>query len=180
MAFCRAVTGLVTMWTLTASRAPDHSDGIVDSVLIVDDEFLRQAIDDLAAGRQLNRTGRIDRAAHVVGSDFAIATGDGDDGLTVEAQDVRAGEIDRHFFGFDAAHSFGFFDRPLDRFDRRIGIHDHAFAQAARFGFADADDIPAARLRPARRRYTSPCSSRCRGRLCVSRLAIPVSSCSFR
>ena len=32
-----------------------HPDGIVNAILVVNDEFLRQAIDNFAAGRELNR-----------------------------------------------------------------------------------------------------------------------------
>src|ERR1043165_5989674 len=81
----------------------DHTDRIVDAVLVVDDEFLRQSIDDLATGGKLNRARGVDRASDVVGDDLAVASGDGDDGLAVEAEDVRAGKINRHFFRFESA-----------------------------------------------------------------------------
>jgi len=39
------------------------------------------------------------------------------------------------------AHSLCFIHRSLNCFNGRIGIHDHTFAEAARFGFANADDL---------------------------------------
>ena len=40
-----------------------------------------------------------------------FAAGHCDDGLTVEAHDVRAGQVDGHFLSFAATHSFRLFDR---------------------------------------------------------------------
>jgi hypothetical protein len=54
---------------------------------------------------------------------------------------MRAREIDRDLFSFEPTHALGVFDGLLDRVDRGIGIHDHSFAQTARFRFADADDF---------------------------------------
>ena len=51
----------------------DHAYRIVDAILIVDDEFLRQAIHYLASRGQLYGTSRIDCAPNIVMSDLAIA-----------------------------------------------------------------------------------------------------------
>ena len=55
-----------------------HADRRADAVLLVDHEVLRQHVQDLAAGRQRHRLGRVDRAAHVVARDLAVLAGDGD------------------------------------------------------------------------------------------------------
>ena len=44
---------------------------------------------------------------------------------------------------FDAGHQLGLFDRLLDRFDGGLEVDDHAAADAARFGDAEADDVEA-------------------------------------
>src|SRR5205807_6262331 len=74
-----------------------HPNGIVNTILIVDDKLLGQTIDDFSAGWKLNRAGRIDCAAHVIGANFAVAAGYGDYRLAVKAHDMRAGEVDGYF-----------------------------------------------------------------------------------
>ena len=74
-----------------------HSDGVVNTILIVDDKLLGKTIDDFTAGWKLNCASRIDRTAHVVGANFAVAAGYGDYCLAVKAHDVRAGEVDSYF-----------------------------------------------------------------------------------
>ncbi len=50
---------------------------------------------------------------------------------------MRAGQVDRDLFGLQTAHALGFLDRALDRFDGRVGIHNHTLAQAPRLGLAN-------------------------------------------
>jgi hypothetical protein len=38
-------------------------------------------------------------------------------------------------------HQLGFFERALDRFDRRLDVDDHAFLQAPRLVLAESDDF---------------------------------------
>src|SRR5262249_31871462 len=56
-----------------------HPDRCADAVLLVDDEVLREHVNDLAAGRQRHRLGGIDRATHVLARDFAGLAGHSDD-----------------------------------------------------------------------------------------------------
>ena len=48
-------------------------------------------------------------------------------------------EVDR--VDLDAGRQLGFVDRLLDRFDRRLEVHDDAAPDAARLGEADPDDV---------------------------------------
>ena len=121
-----------------------HADRRADAVLLVDDEVLRQHVQDLAAGRQRHRLGRVDRPAHVVAGDLAVLAGDGDDAAAVEALDVRARQRQVHGVDLDAGHQLGFLDRLLDRVDGRLEVDDDAALDAARLGDADADDVEAA------------------------------------
>ena len=50
-----------------------------------------------------------------------------------------------HRVDLDAGHQLGFLDRLLDRIDRGLEVDDHAAADAARLGNAEADDVEAAR-----------------------------------
>ena len=128
-----------------------HADRRADAVLLVDDEVLRQHVQDLAAGRQRHGLGRVDRAAHVLAGDLAVLAGDRDDAAAVEALDVRPGQRQVHRVDLDAGHQLGFLDRLLDRLDGRLEVDDDAAPDAARLGHAEADDVE-----PARRRGISP------------------------
>ena len=126
-----------------------HADRRADAVLFVDDEVLRQHVQDLAAGRQRHGLRRLDRAPHVVARDLAALAGHGDDAAAVEALDVRARHRQVHGVDLDAGHQLGLFDRLLDRLDGGLEVDDHAAADAARLGDADADDVEASRRRAA-------------------------------
>src|SRR5437764_14100380 len=104
-----------------------HSDGVVNTILIVDDKLLGKTIDDFTAGWKLNCASRIDRAAHIVGANFAVAAGYGDYRLAVKAHDMRAGEIDSYFLSLQATHSFRVFDGSLNCLDGGVRIDNHAF-----------------------------------------------------
>ena len=118
-----------------------HADRRADAVLLVDDEVLRQHVQNLAAGRQRHRLGGVDRAAHVLAGDLAVLAGHRDHAAAVEPLDVRAGQRQVHRVDLDAGHQLGFFDRLLDRVDRRLEVDDDAAADAARLGDAEADDV---------------------------------------
>ena len=118
-----------------------HADRRADAVLLVDDEVLRQHVQDLAAARQRHRLGGVDRAPHVLARDLAVLAGDRDDAAAVERLDVRAGQPEVHRVDLDAGGQLGFVDRLLDRLDRRLEVDDDAAADALRVGQADPDDV---------------------------------------
>ena len=121
-----------------------HADRRADAVLLVDDEVLRQHVQDLAAGRQRHGLRRIDRAPHVLARDLAVLAGDGDHAAAVEALDVRARQREVHRVDLDAGHQLRFLDGLLDRLDGRLEVDDDAAPDAARLGDAEADDVEAA------------------------------------
>ena len=121
-----------------------HADRRADAVLLVDDEVLRQHVQNLASGRQADGLGRLDRPPHVVARDLAALAGDGDDAAAVEPLDVRAGHRQVDGVDLDAGHQLGLVDGLLDRVDRGLEVDDHAAPDAARLGDADADDVEAA------------------------------------
>ena len=69
---------------------PDHADWIIDSILVVNDKFLRQPVYYLASRGQLNRARRIDGASHILRVYFSIATRHCDNRLTIKAENMRA------------------------------------------------------------------------------------------
>ena len=120
----------VTTWTLTSSRVPVMPDRRADAVLLVDDEVLRQHVQDLAAARQRDRLGRVDGAPHVLARDLAVLAGDRDDAAAVERLDVRARQAEVHRVDLDAGGQLGLVDRLLDRLDRRLEVDDDAAPDA--------------------------------------------------
>ena len=132
-----------------------HADRRADAVLLVDDEVLRQHVQDFAAGRQRHRLRGVDRAPHVLAGDLAVLAGDGNHAAAVEALDVRPGQREVHRVDLDAGHQLGLLDRLLDRFDRRLEVDDDAAPDAARLGDAEADDVER-----RRRRAVSPTTRR--------------------
>ncbi len=116
-----------------------HADRLLDTVLIVDHELLRQHVDDLPVHRQRDRARGVDHALDVGGGDLAVL--DRHDAVAVEAADVRAGDPGEDRVDLAAGHQLGFADRLADRFDRGVDIDDHALAQTLRRGGADAHDL---------------------------------------
>ena len=66
IAFCRRGDRAGDNMNLDCQPRADHAHRIVDPVLIVNDELLRQAIDNFTSSRKLNRASGVDRAAHVL------------------------------------------------------------------------------------------------------------------
>ncbi len=109
-----------------------HAHRRADAVLVVDDEVLRQHVQNLASRRQGNRLGGIDRAPHVVAGNLAVLARDRDDAAAVESLDVRArdGDVDR--VDFDTGHQLCLLDGAFDGVDRRLEVHDRAAPDAFR------------------------------------------------
>ena len=66
----------------------DHTDGVVNAGLFVEDELLGQKVDDLAVGRERDGPGAIDGGAHVFSGDFAEARAQADAAAAVQTADV--------------------------------------------------------------------------------------------
>ena len=67
MMFCAALSAPVTMCTLASSRTPRHADRIANALLAVDDEFLRQHMQDALVGRNRHRLGGLDHLLDIAG-----------------------------------------------------------------------------------------------------------------
>ena len=122
-----------------------HADRLADAFLAVDQEFLRQDVQDLLVGRNRDRARRVDDALDVFRRHFFVA--DRDDAVRVQAAHVAAGDARVHRVDLAAGHQLGFFDRALDRLHRRLDVHDDAALQAARRMRAEADDFDATVVR---------------------------------
>ena len=99
-----------------------HADGFAHIFLPVDDEFLRQDVQDLLVGRQRDGAGSFHHAVHVHRHHFGIL--DLHHAVRVEALDVAAGDAGKHAGDLAVSHQLSFFQRPLDRLHRGVDI-DH-------------------------------------------------------
>ena len=126
-----------------------HADRLAHAVLVVHHERLRQDVDDLAVGRQVDGARRVDDALDVDGRHLAIAAGDGDDAPAVHAADVSAGDARVDAGDLDAGLRLGVPDRLLDRVDRRFDVDDDAASEPPRRRRPEADHVEAVR-RPGR------------------------------
>ena len=114
-----------------------HADRIADALLAVDDELLRQHVQDLLVGGDGDRLGRIDHVLDVAVGDLRSRIAD--HAVGVEAAHVAAGDAGVHRVDLAAGHELGFLHRALDRLHRRLDVDHHAFLQAARGLRAQAD-----------------------------------------
>src|SRR5262249_12287407 len=64
-----------------------HADGSADSVLLVDDEILRQDVEDFAPSRERNRLCGVNRTPYVFTRDLPILSGDRNHAAAVEPLD---------------------------------------------------------------------------------------------
>ena len=118
---------------------PRHADRIADPFLPVDDEFLRQHVEDPLVGGYGHRLGRLDHVLDVGVRDLAVA--DRDHAVGVQAPDVAAGDAGVDRVDLAAGHQLGLLDRALDGLHGRFDVDDHALLQAARGLRAQADDL---------------------------------------
>ncbi len=116
-----------------------HADRLADAFLRVDDEFLRQDVDDLLVGRDRDRARGVDHAVDVAGRHFLVA--DRDDAVRVETAHVAARDPGEHRVDLAARHQLGLLDRALDRLHRRVDVDDHALLEAAGRVRTHAHDI---------------------------------------
>src|SRR5581483_5214404 len=128
---------------MDARLEPDarHPDRLLDPVLLVDDEFLRQDVEHLLIGRQRDRPRRVDHALDVALSD--LPRPDGDDPVAVEALDVAACGAGDDRPDLARRHQLGFLDGLPDRLDGPVHVVDDTLAESARRRGADADDVRA-------------------------------------
>jgi hypothetical protein len=106
-----------------------HADGFANTLLAVDQELLRQDMQDFLVRRYRYRSCRIDHAIHVARTDFRVTNRD--DAVRVETAHMAAGDARVDRMDVASRHEFGFFHGALDRVHGRLDIHDHPFFQSA-------------------------------------------------
>ena len=95
----------------------DHADGVADAVLAIENEFLREDVEDFAIFGETDIAGGFHGAADVVFLDVAGALAESDAAAGIYAADVAAcyayyGGFERH-----AYEAFGFFYGVADGAD---------------------------------------------------------------
>ncbi len=121
----------------------EHAERVADSILIVNDEFLRQDMYDLAVRRQRHGSRRLDDAANILAIDLARPRGNGRHAAAVETPDVRSGKADINSFDLAARHGFGLMNTFLDRLHGRLEVDDRSPLQPFGLGNTKADRLEA-------------------------------------
>ncbi len=117
----------------------EHAERVLDTVLVVDDEFLGKHVEDLLVHGDVDGAGGVDHPGHVGRRPFLVL--DRDDAARVDALDVAARDAHVDRIDLHAGHELGILDRFLDRLHGAVDVHDHAFFQSVRGADPDADDI---------------------------------------
>ncbi len=113
-----------------------HAKRIVDAGLLVEDEFLRKKMEDLAIGGQGDGAGALDGLLDLVAADLARTRAQADASMAVDAAHVRSADADDGVLDGSAGDIFGGLDRFLNRCDGFVEFYDDALARAAGFGDA--------------------------------------------
>ena len=101
-----------------------HAERLAHVLLPVDDEFLRQDVQDLLVVRDRDRLRRLDDAVDVGLRDFLLL--DRDHAARVEAADVAAGDAGVDLGDPAVGHQLGLLQHALDRRHRRLDVDDDA------------------------------------------------------
>jgi len=107
-----------------------HADGLAYALLAIDDEFLRQYVQDFLISRDRDCTCRIDDTIDIVRVHFTVA--DRDNPMRVEASDMPPGDAGIDRVNLAPGHEFGFFDRFLYGLHGGFDVHHHTFLQPSR------------------------------------------------
>ena len=121
-----------------------HADRLAHAVAVVDDEALRQHVDDLAVLRQIDRARGLDHALDVGVAHLVVLAGDPHDTAAVHAADMAPRDPREGARDLDPGHLLGLADGSPDRLDRRVDVDDDPAPEPARGCAADADDVQAA------------------------------------
>ena len=89
-----------------------HPNRLTNAVLTVDDEFLRDNMENFSIRGDGERLRRVDDSRNVVSGDFFVFYGD--DTVAVQALDVGPGNAHVHGGGLAPGHELGFADRLGD------------------------------------------------------------------
>ena len=125
---------------------PDHADGIADVVLLVDQKFLRQHMQNFAVFGKRNGARGVHGPAHVLLFDIARAGAQRNSPSAIHSAHVAAGNADHRRLDRHVGHAFRFLERAADGADRGIQIDDQALARSFGLSRAHSQEARAAIL----------------------------------
>ena len=106
-----------------------HTQGLTHIFLAVDNEFLRQDVQDLLISRNIHGARSFNHALYIGLRHFFVFNRH--HAVRIDALDVTAGNPGIHLANFAIRHQLRFFQGTLNRIHRRFDIHHHALLQAA-------------------------------------------------
>ena len=121
-----------------------HAQGLLDAVLVVDDELLGQDMQHLLVHGNVHGPRRVDHPRHVGGIDLFVL--DGNDAAGVDALDVAAGNAYVDRIDLHARHQLGLAHRLPHGLHGAVDVDNHAFFQAVGRADPDPDDVHLARV----------------------------------
>jgi len=126
---------------LRLEARPGDAQRLSDARLIVDDELLREHVDDLTVQGDVDRLGLLDDSGHVGFADLTVL--ERHHAPAPEALDVASSDAGVDVGDLGAGHRLGLVDGPLNRLHRRLDVHHHALAESAGGVRPNADDVDA-------------------------------------
>jgi hypothetical protein len=117
----------------------DHADGVANSFLRIDHEFMRQNVEHFAVCRKRDVASCIDGAAHIVALNVAGASAEAEATAAVDAANMAASYADHRGFDRDVGYALGFLNGAANRANCGVEIDDEAFAQTFGFGRAQRE-----------------------------------------
>src|SRR5581483_741256 len=120
---------------------PDHSDGIANAVMRVNNELVRQYVEHLAILRKRDVPRSIDCVANVLALNVARAVAERDASPAVHSPNVRSGDADQCRLDRHSANAFRLLGGAANRTDRGIQIDDEALAQPLRLGGSKREEF---------------------------------------
>ena len=118
----------------------EHSEGVDDVVLPVDDVVARDDVDDLAIVGNVDDARALEGAVDVVLRDRLARVGNRHDAARIHRGDVRTGDADVRREDPDTRSALGSLDGGGDRLHCGVDVVDHAARQPLRGADADAED----------------------------------------
>ena len=121
---------------------PRHAQRFTDAALCIDGILLRQHVQDTLPFGNCPGTGRVDHPINIGRHDFALL--DRHHAIRVHRADMATRHSDIHRMNIAARHQLGFFNRTLDRLNRRFNIDHHTLFHTAGGVRPNAGDLDTA------------------------------------
>ena len=118
---------------------PRHAEWLAHIFLPVDDEFLRQDMQNLLIHRYGNGAGRFDHTIHIGLRDFFVFNRH--HASRIKTLDVATGDAGDHFAYLAIGHQLGFFKGTLNCIHRRLDVHHHTLLQTTGWMATHADNL---------------------------------------